>query len=305
MNVYFVNPTYVKPEGWKPLLTYLKVKAAYSFIPKGDIPESLYSIIKPYLKASYSNQNMKTFADNCVYWLKAHFEKHINLITNDFDDLDGITNEIRQKYSSQSAFNNIKYLDENNCLILLNLKSDFDEEGEISYPKFYVDGLQDRNLPTHITRYCLNILHKKYGHNQYQEQSAFITFGEYFHTTYRFVPRYQRWKRYMLKQINGELIGFMSCVNKGIMELAPYDFPLIDDNWKKRYTLLRTEEGEERYKQLLIDAKEAWNRYKEMQRYDYNEGDNWQEEVDEMNRAFWRECGEAGSNCESWPGWDY
>ena len=32
--------------------------------------------------------------------------------------------------------------------------------------------------------------------------------------------------------------------------------------------------------------------------------DNWQNEVDELNRAFWRECGEGGSNCESWPGWD-
>ena len=31
--------------------------------------------------------------------------------------------------------------------------------------------------------------------------------------------------------------------------------------------------------------------------YDYND------EVDKLNSAFWRECGECGSNCESWPGW--
>ena len=29
-----------------------------------------------------------------------------------------------------------------------------------------------------------------------------------------------------------------------------------------------------------------------------------QREIDEMNRDFWKECGDAGSNCESWPGWD-
>ena len=88
MNVYFVNPTYVKPEGWKPLLTYLKVKAAYSFIPKDELPESLYSIIKPYLKASYSNQDMKSFSDNCAYWLRAHFEKHIKLLSDVFGVID-------------------------------------------------------------------------------------------------------------------------------------------------------------------------------------------------------------------------
>ncbi len=45
MNVYFVNPTYVKPEGWKPLLAYLKVKAAYSFIPKEYLPVSLLKLL--------------------------------------------------------------------------------------------------------------------------------------------------------------------------------------------------------------------------------------------------------------------
>ena len=73
MNVYFVNPTYVKPEGWAPLLAYLKVKAAYSFIPKEELPDSLYSIIKPYLKASYSNQDMKKFSDNCALLVKGSF----------------------------------------------------------------------------------------------------------------------------------------------------------------------------------------------------------------------------------------
>ena len=62
MNVYFINPNYVKPEVWNPLLTYLKVKAAYSFIPKEELPVSLYSIIRPFLKASYSGQDKKILA---------------------------------------------------------------------------------------------------------------------------------------------------------------------------------------------------------------------------------------------------
>lgn len=304
MNVYFVNPTYVKPEGWAPLLAYLKVKAAYSFIPEEELPDSLYSIIKPYLKASYSNQDLKKFSDNCVFWLRAHFEKHIRLITEDYDDIRNASKEDLKKYSSRSALNNLKYLDDNNCLILTKLESAFDEEGTITPPTFNVSELQDRNLPTHITRYCLNILHKKYNHNQYQNQSAFICFNEYFSTAYHFIPKYQNWGRYFLQSKNGGSVNFMNAVNHGIKNLSPDKFPIIDVEGKKRFTLLRTDEGEEKFQQLIKDAEEVEKKYKEENRWREDDGSSWQDEVDEMNRAFWRECGEGGSNCESWPGWD-
>ena len=39
--------------------------------------------------------------------------------------------------------------------------------------------------------------------------------------------------------------------------------------------------------------------------WDYNSGEEVEEdEVAEMVRDFWKECGAAASNCESWPGWD-
>lgn len=303
MNVYFVNPTYVKPEGWKPLLDYLKVKAAYSFIPKEELPESLYTIIKPYLKASYSNQDMKKFSDNCVYWLRAHFEKHIRLITNDYDDLENVPQEERVKYSSQSAFNNLRNLDESNCLVLLKLESSFDEEGIIQAPTFNVYELQDSNLPKHITRYCLNILHKKLGHNQYQKQSAFLVFDEYFNETYYFNPRFQGWSRYHLTLNNGGSYPFIKTVYRGIREIAPNDFPPIEVNGKKLFTPLITEEGTKNLEKFFKDAEDAEKKYQEENSW-RDSGDSWQDEVDELNRAFWRECGEGGSNCESWPGWD-
>ena len=34
-----------------------------------------------------------------------------------------------------------------------------------------------------------------------------------------------------------------------------------------------------------------------------DDGESWEDEVAEMNRDFWKECGAAASNCESWPGW--
>ena len=60
----------------------------------------------------------------------------------------------------------------------------------------------------------------------------------------------------------------------------------------RRFTPLRTEEANEKLHKLLKDAEEAEKKYQEENSwretmYDRND------EVDEMNRAFWRECGEG------------
>lgn len=301
MNVYFINPTYVKPEGWKPLLTYLKVKAVYSFIPVEEMDASLYSIIKPFLKASYSQQNMKKFSDSCAFWLRAHFEKYIHLLTEDYEDVNSVPLEELKKYSSSSAFNNIKFLNEDNCLILLKLESSFDEEGTITAPHFFVSDLVDSNLPTHITRFCINILHKKYGHNQYQKQSAFVVFDEFFTQAFIFNPRKKEWNSYYLHCANGSLSNFMNAVNRGIRDLSPNEFPLIEVNDKKHFTRLRTDEGDEILQKLIKDAEETATIFEKDNQWTCDDSGD---DIDALNRAFWRECGEGGSNCESWPGWD-
>lgn len=303
MNVYFIDPTYVKSEGWKPLLIFLKVKAAYSFIPKEELPENLISIINPYLKTAYSNQDLKSFSDNCAYWLRAHFEKHIHLLTEDYKDINNIPKEELKKYSSRSPYNNIMNLESENCLILLKLNSSYDYRGIILAPECYVDVLQESNLPTHIAKYCLNILHKKHQHSLYQNQSSFVVFDKYFSRTFCYNPRFKRWDYYSIKTKEGRSINLMNPINRSINTIAPDDFPLIDKDGKKYFTLIRSEDGDSAYQQFINEANERVEEYEEQQR-DIAEGMSWQEEVAEMNRAFWRECGEAGSNCESWPGWD-
>lgn len=303
MNVYFIDPTFVKSEGWQPLLTFLKVKAAYSFIPKEELPESLISIIIPYLKTAYSNQDLKTYSDNCAYWLRAHFEKHIHLLTEDYKDISNIPKEELKKYSSRSPYNNIMNLESENCLILLNLNSSYDYKGIILAPECYVNVLQESNLPTHIAKYCLNILHKKHQHSLYQNQSSFVIFDKYFSRTFCYNPRFKRWDYYSIKTKDGRSINLMNPINRSINTMAPDNFPLIDKDGKKYFTLIRNEDGDTAYQQFINEANERAEEYEDQQR-DIAEGMSWQEEVAEMNRAFWRECGEAGSNCESWPGWD-
>lgn len=303
MNVYFIDPTYIKSEGWKPLLTFLKVKVAYSFIPKEELPENLISIINPYLKTAYSNQDLKSFSDNCAYWLRAHFEKHIHLLSEDYNDISNIPREELKKYSSRSPYNNLMNLESENCLILLNLNSSYDYKGIILAPECYVDVLQESNLPTHIAKYCLNILHKKHQHSLYQNQSSFVVFDKYFSRTFCYNPRFKRWDYYSIKTKDGRSINLMNPINRSINTIAPNDFPLIDKGGKKYFTQIRNEYGDTAYQQFINEANERAEEYKEQQR-EIAEGISWQEEVAEMNRAFWGECGEAGSNCESWPGWD-
>lgn len=304
MNVYFIDPTYVKPEGWKPLLTFLKVKAVYSFVTREELPESLISIIKPFLKAIYSNQNLDRFADNCAFWLRAHFEKHINLITDDVNNIKNIKKEEWSKYSSRSAYHNLIKFNSENCLILLNLKSSYNDRGCILAPKsqLYTD-TRVIDLPTHITTYCLNILHKKYNHHLYTAQSSFIVFSEHFNGTYVFNPKYRKFEHYSMTTKTGRKVGLMLEVNRAINRISPGNFPLKEEEGKKRFTLIINEKGCEAYKHLVDAANEQKERYED-ELYWQSEGDDWQREVEDMNRAFWRECGEAGSNCESWSGWD-
>lgn len=303
MNVYFIDPTYLKDEAWYPLLTYLKVKAVYSFIPKEDLPKSLYTIIKPYLKAAYANQNIVKYANHGVFWLRAHFEKHIRLLTEDYENKEDITTEIRKKYCSGSAYNNIINLDSENCLFLMRLHSTFDDQGFILPPRHDVEELQDENLPTHIRKYCLNILHKAYNHRQYQFQSAFIVFDEFLRKAYKATTNRQKWEEYILTLENGKRVNFMYFVNRAVKEISPQEFPIVEVNGKKKFTPLRTSKGDCIYRKLLEDAEEAEEAYKDAEESRWGAGE-WQREVNEMNREFWRECGDASSNCDSWSGWD-
>jgi hypothetical protein len=302
MNIYFIDPQYVKPEGWRPLLAYLKVKTAYSFISKSEIPSTLFDIIQPYLKASYSNQDQDMFCDDCAFWLREHLEKHIRLITEDFMNMNDVPKEELKKYSSCSAYRNIINLDDENCLVLLRLYSSVDEAGFIDAPSSYIWGNKQLAMPTQVVNYCLNILHKKFGHNQYYKQSAFISFDRYFFNAYRYIHQYKRWDGYNLKLTSGKLVNFMISVNRGIMKNAPELFPYRNVDGKRKFTPLRTEKGDIELKQLLQEAKKARDAYEEKQRSEAQDSD-WPSIVEEWNRDFWNECGDSGSNCDSWPGW--
>ena len=305
MNVYFIDPTYIKPEGWKPLLKYLKIKKVYSFIPKEQLPADLYSLVESDLMALYPKQDVKKFADFCTFGLRAHFEKQIRLITADYADVKSVPKEELKNYNSQSPHNNL-FLDTDNCLILLELSSDYNYEGHILVPECSLDTLMERHLPTHMASYCLNILNKKYQHRQYQAQSAFILFNKYFSCTYRYNHTSREWNIYNPRFSNDKAVSFLFTIHRGVHKISPDEFPIIEKEKKRYLTRIINDEGRNEYVAFMKAAKEAAERAATEREAYYDsidDGESWQNEVAEMTRDFWKECGAAASNCESWPGW--
>ena len=303
MNIYFIDPTYIVEEGWESLLSTLKVKAVYSFINKNELSAKLVSLIKPYLKSAYSGQDIKKFSDSCAFWVSGHLEKHVKLIIPEYNSLSQVPKNEHKNYSTTSALSNLLYHDDENCLILLELFPEFDNYGYTIAPHYFVNELQDKDLPTHIAKYSLNILHKKCGHRLYEEQCSFILFDPYMSSAFRYNPYRIKWNKYMNMLKSGRSVSFVNYVLKKIKEKDPIHFPGYEIDGKRILSSLRNNDGEKKYLEFLDEARMTKERTEEYENA-INSGDNWQDEVDEMNRQFWNECGEGGSNCESWPGWD-
>lgn len=267
MNVYFIDPKYVKSKAWEPLLKCLKVNTAYSFIPREQLPEELISIIHPYLTASYSNQDIVSYSNNCAYWLRAHFEMHINLVSKDFKDVNDVCDFKKvplhewRKYNTNSAYNNIVNRGVENALVILSLNSGIDWRGNIEYPKCNVDVLQEQNLPTHIAKYCLNILHKKFKHSMYQAQSAFVMFNEYLTSAYRYMPVSKRWDLCIVKLNNGHQFNLMKPIIKEVHKISPNDFPTEIKNGKPFLRYIHTDEGAKAYKEFIEEARNTKEDY--------------------------------------------
>ncbi len=304
MNVYFIDPTYIKPEGWEPLLKYLKVKGVYSLIPQTKLPASLCSIVENHLKAIYPNQEIKERANFCAYWLRAYFETHIHLITSDYPDVKSAPKEELRKYSSLSPFNNLK-LDTENCLVLLELESKYDETGAILAPVHTVINPSrysyEVNIPTYIAGYCLNILHKVHQHKFYQRQSAFILFDKHFVNTYRYNHDLRKWESYSVL-LNEKPHSFTRIIKHRIHNISPNDFPIIDREGKKYCTTIISEEGVNDYMRFIEAAKEQAETYKEYLRDSTSVPEV--DDIAEIIRDFWNVGRTSASNYESWSDWD-
>ena len=96
---------------------------------------------------------------------------------------------------------------------------------------------------------------------------------------------------------------FTRIIKDRIHKISPDDFPIIDAGEKKHYTNIISEDGVSDYMKFIEAAKEQAETYKEYSRDD-DDGESWEDDIAEIVKDFWKECGAAASNCESWSGWD-
>lgn len=304
MNIYFLDPTYLKDTAWKPLLSYLKVKSVYSFFTREQLSKALLDNIEQMLFAVSNGNDSKSFADRCAFWLREMIESNVKLLTSDYPN-GNCPKDKRKDYTSNSPLNNITMFDNPNCLVLLPTKASTYYNGALEAPSTCVSYIS-LDLATHLSSYCLNILHKKYGHSYYDTHTSFILFDEYFVQSFRYVPKWHKWDEYSITTKNYQHLSFTRRIMIEVSKIAPEYFPVYEQDGERKLTLLRTDEGSEKYKAFITDLNESIREYEEeriMEALAAAEAEDWQHEVDRMNRDFWDECGEAGSNCESWPGW--
>ena len=230
-------------------------------------------------------------------------ERYVTLFKSEYPYED-CPKEIRQNYTTVSPLHNILKFDSPNCLVLLHTKTNPDFYGTHSAPRSDVD--LDMDLAEYVSKYCLNILHKKYQHYHYNSHTSFVLFDEFLGQSFRYNTITRCWQYYNSFNKNEDTSGFINRIYKEVNRLAPNLFPIDEQNGKYKFTLLINEEGAKKYElfeEKLNNSIEEYEWECKRKATEEYEHDLWQHDVEEMNRAFWEECGEFGPNCESWPGW--
>lgn len=278
MNIYFIDPTYIKEAAWRPLLKVLKVKRVYSFFAYGELSETLIELIKPITESFYNGQDFNKYTNSCVFWLRAHLEKHVKRVED--EEWECMSIEDKKHYSQWSPFNNLINLDDSNALILLKITTRLDNR-----PPESRDYYDSEETTVHIASYCLNILHKKLDTYFYSNHVPFISIDPFFFNAYRFRRQWHQFESYLMN-IKEKTYSFTGFIKNQINKSAPNDFPLIKkDNGKRYYTSIINDEGVAEAKRIeeIRDEEEEEERKRQEEEdrlYQYGESQRWQDEQD-------------------------
>lgn len=252
MNVYFVNHKYINSSYFLYLLRVLKVKKVYNFFEREQLPPEIQSDISPLLYNSFDGKHNHVSADKCAFWIKDCIEKNVRLISSVHGNSKPSQEELK-RFSQTSAIQNLMNLNDDNCLILANLESDIDGYGYIRAPYCFIE--EGGNLINHIIQYSLNILRKNYGHDEYANQVAFISFSEFFSESYRFKRNDGEWFSYCWPNKDyTKTLFFIQYVKHQLNKQFQEMFPIVIEDGKRKYTNLLSEEGKLMQKKLLERA---------------------------------------------------
>ncbi|MBQ9547050.1 MAG: hypothetical protein IJU90_07175 [Bacteroidales bacterium] len=309
---------YIRKDAWKYIVQVLKVEKVFCYFESKELPPNIIGISKVRYKGGKSS--IKSFSDSIVYSLANKICPYTKGMSSPETSIDP---NLYPNSKSMAPRKNLLKTDDPNVLILGKMS-------KYGSPYFEEEGCDELESETalYISRYLCNILKKKLGTSEYSKRICFLML-DFFHRT-EYIRRhctnqyyddngnvqfetFFEWEdmRFDYSTTGKHIIKYQTLVLKLLHDNFPNEFPLIQNGEKKQYTSILNKESEE-YKK----AKQEWDEYCEEQKRieeeerkqeelenGWNAWDDWPS-AEELNRDFWRECGEAGSNCESWPGWD-
>ena len=296
MNVFFMDYRYVSKDAWKYIVQVLKIKKTFCFFESSICPLNISNAIY-----KGEDTDITSFGNYIVFNLADEIAPRSRKADGTMSRID---KNLFLQSNSRTPRKNLLSTDNPNFLVLGKV---FDKQFED-----YCNGIREGDIGLHIANFLFNLLNKQTGNNDYPNRISFLLLDYVRMQEYgRFAGYWDEWLRlstfyYDKDGTCKKIISFYKLILKLLNEQFPKSFPLRQIDDKKLYSSFIDMDNEE-YK----SAKQQWEWQKQEREQEERRAREWeqdgrdsQREIDEMNRDFWKECGDAGSNCESWPGWD-
>lgn len=230
MNIYFIDPRYIRPEDTPYLLEVLSIKRVYSYIPKALLPEVMSSSIPKHIKTTYCNnpEKQESFYKNTTISICNNIvplKKENGRLTR--PDLDyGIESK------TDTPYNNLFFKDDFNAIVFATCKTGMGHNGKIYIPRFNFDNScflheQKKEIATETSKFCLNLLRKQLGTDKYEKRICFIKFDEFLTRSFYFKDG--KWNEFNLKG-KDRSYRFISQIAQMLRWEFPEAFPVKEEN---------------------------------------------------------------------------
>lgn len=264
MNVYFISPQYIRPSDFSFLISVLKVKKIFSFIPSQSLDKEIVTTLDS-LETKYciSPSKQLDFYKSCVFSICSRIAK-VNRENDSFQYEDMNLYEDSVNWSPK---NNLLRTNDENVLILAFCKTSMSSTGVIWTPQFYFDSIIHtdstyRDISREISRFCCNLLRKRLGHSEYNNRICFFKLDEYLMKGFYYNAAKNKWVEYRTINSKGKRRPFMSYISSLLHKTYPEIFTISQHADKRMYDKpYPTSEALKLYKSFLIEAEKRQEEY--------------------------------------------
>ena len=306
MNIFFMDYRYVRHDAWRYIVSVLKIKKVYCFSESDQFPYGTFGTAD----VNFRNQSPDSRKD-IVYSIANQMKRGVTASNGEFvghEDLD-----LYKESHWNKPKTNVKETNDPNILILGAVYSQFrgssffehlvylTDEDYIVMPNKEDDYYEARDVAINMVLYLHKILKKQLGTDKYEKRLCFYMIDPIKARDYYMCKGF--WREVRERKYN--YIGF---INTELSKQYPNIFPVTELNGKRYYSsIYDIDIIKEAHRKWVKDCEEFIEEERKEWERERAEADNnaydWDKYVRELNREFWNECGEAGSNCESGPGW--